>query len=79
MYCNKLHTGGLHNVYSMPWIVNTVEACTGKPVAVQIGLQKWKWTKCTLRNNSFAIQKQALGTPKDDVEQKLKENTREGI
>jgi hypothetical protein len=43
-------------------------------VAVQIKLQKWKWIGHTLRNYSFAIQKQALGTLKGSVEEKLEEN-----
>jgi hypothetical protein len=50
-----------------------------KPVAVQIKLQTWKWIKYTLRNDSFAIQKPALGMLKDNVEEKLEENYREGI
>jgi hypothetical protein len=48
-------------------------------VAVQIKLQTWKWIKYTLRNDSLAIQKQASGMLKDNVEEKLGENNSEGI
>jgi hypothetical protein len=37
-----------------------VEGVKKEPLAVQISLSKWKWNGCTLKKDSFAIEKQTL-------------------
>jgi len=56
----------------MSWIVNIVEACTRETSGS--ANQTSEMEVDPIYTNSFAIQKQALGRLKDNVEEKLENN-----